>query len=68
MSDSKDDMLLPAGKTCGDCAHAHRCEIFGFTPSRAETMCSFGPSRFADSGRKRVAATPIETQEPPHAE
>lgn len=45
-NDDRDDMKLPEGKTCADCAHAHRCEIFGFTPALTETTCSWSPSRF----------------------
>lgn len=41
-----DDMALPADKTCGDCGHMYRCGIFGFTPGKTETRCSFSPSRF----------------------
>jgi hypothetical protein len=38
-------MRLPAGKTCGDCAHVRRCcAMFGHTP--ADTSCDFYPSRF----------------------
>jgi hypothetical protein len=40
------DMRLPDGKTCGDCAHSYRCTIFGFTPSLENARCDFWPSRF----------------------
>jgi hypothetical protein len=46
-------MQLPAGKTCGSCAHVERCAAFGFS-SRGATTCDFAPSRFVE----RV--TPIE--------
>lgn len=40
-------MDLPTGKTCGDCAHAHRCcAMFGHTP--ADTYCDFFPRRFRE--------------------
>ena len=41
-----DDMKLPEGKTCGDCAHAYRCTAFGYTDSKENTTCDFSPSRF----------------------
>jgi hypothetical protein len=38
-------MRLPAGKTCGDCAHVRKCvAMFGHVP--ADTSCDFYPSRF----------------------
>lgn len=40
-----DDMDLPAGKTCGDCAHCRRCTLmFGHIPS--DESCDWSPSRF----------------------
>lgn len=39
-------MSLPPDRTCGDCAHAYRCVLFGFTPNRASASCSFFPRRF----------------------
>jgi len=42
---SDDDMKLPPGKTCGDCAHLRRCKaLFGCKPTNTE--CDFSPSRF----------------------
>jgi hypothetical protein len=42
---SKDDMTLPKGKTCGDCAHVYRCTtIFGAKVENRE--CDFYPVRF----------------------
>lgn len=39
-----DKMLLPAGKSCGDCAHISRCKaIFGHTET--DTYCDWSPSR-----------------------
>lgn len=39
-----DKMLLPAGKSCGDCAHIRRCKaIFGHTET--DTYCDWSPSR-----------------------
>lgn len=40
-----EEMKLPQGKTCGDCAHIKRCLAFGFTRATA-TSCDFHPSRF----------------------
>jgi len=40
-----DDMDLPPGKTCGDCAHCRRCTmIFGHIPE--DESCDWSPSRF----------------------
>lgn len=40
-----DEMDLPAGKTCGDCVHVHRCTaMFGHIP--ADEVCDWSPSRF----------------------
>ena len=40
-----DKMLLPAGKSCGDCTHIRRCKaIFGHTET--DTYCDWSPSRF----------------------
>ncbi|ENZ8015413.1 MULTISPECIES: hypothetical protein [Klebsiella] len=39
-----DKMQLPAGKTCGDCAHIRRCKaIFGHT--EIDKYCDWSPSR-----------------------
>lgn len=41
-------MELPAGKTCGDCVHAKRCEaIFGHTA--ADTYCDWFPRQFREA-------------------
>lgn len=40
-----DRMRLPAGTTCGHCAHIRRCSsIYGHT--EADTYCDWSPSRF----------------------
>lgn len=40
-----DKMLLPSGKTCGQCVHSRRCEMmFGHTES--DRYCDWSPSRF----------------------
>lgn len=38
-------MDLPAGTTCGDCAHKRRCLALGYTGSETATTCSFFPRR-----------------------
>lgn len=40
-------MLLPEGKTCGDCVHCYRCtRIYGM--HETDTACSFFPRKFLD--------------------
>lgn len=46
-AEAEQSMRLPEGKTCGDCKHIRRCELFGYTDDRANTTCDFAPSRFA---------------------
>lgn len=41
-------MDLPKGKTCADCVHIKRCELFGFTDSRENDFCDFYPIRFKE--------------------
>lgn len=42
---SSDDMGLPEGKTCSDCAHCRRCCLmFGHIPE--DQSCDWSPSRF----------------------
>ena len=42
---ASNEMNLPEGKTCADCAHCYRCcSIFGHIP--AEQVCDWHPSRF----------------------
>nr|WP_256836304.1 hypothetical protein [Pseudomonas oleovorans] len=49
-----DDMDLPAGKTCADCAHCRRCTtMFGHIP--ADESCDWSPSRFTQK-RAEVAS------------
>lgn len=44
-------MTLPAGTTCGDCAHIRRCKLM-FGHVETDTSCDWAPSRF-----KSAAAT-----------
>lgn len=46
---SDQDMKLPEGKTCADCAHYKRCEALFDCPT-TNTECDWAPSRF----RQRV--------------
>ena len=40
-------MLLPNGKTCGDCGHIKRCKaMFGHV--EADTSCDWYPIRFRE--------------------
>jgi hypothetical protein len=39
------DMVLPAGKTCADCAHFRRCNAM-FGHIAADEVCDWAPSRF----------------------
>ena len=44
-------MLLPKGKTCGDCVHKVRCvTMFGAKPEN--TSCGFEPIRFIEKKEK----------------
>ncbi|SMH60469.1 hypothetical protein [Azospirillum agricola] len=36
---------LPAGTTCGDCAHIRRCSAM-FGHDATDTYCDWAPSRF----------------------
>jgi hypothetical protein len=48
-------MRLPAGKTCGDCAHCRKCcAMFGHVPT--DTSCDFYPSRFRPVGQPSAPA------------
>lgn len=38
-------MLLPAGKTCADCAHFNRCNAM-FGHIAADEVCDWAPSQF----------------------
>jgi hypothetical protein len=45
-----DDMDLPEGKTCGDCAHCRSCTaMFGHIP--ADESCDWSPSRYREADR-----------------
>jgi len=49
----EDDMKLPEGKTCGDCAHLDWCKTF-ISVNPANTHCDWSPSRFLlQAGRNR---------------
>lgn len=41
-----DDMALPAGETCGSCAHWRRCKALIQTLCPSAAYCDFSPSRF----------------------
>lgn len=52
-------MNLPAGTTCGDCAHKNRCLALGYTDSEDATSCSFFPRRlFQIKTAKTVEGAP----------
>ena len=40
-----DKMRLPAGITCGDCAHIRRCKMI-FGHAETDTYCDWSPSRY----------------------
>lgn len=43
---ASNEMNLPEGKTCADCAHCYRCcSMFGHIPE--DQVCDFHPSRFS---------------------
>lgn len=46
-------MRLPAGKTCGDCAHVRRC-VAMFGHEQGDTSCDFYPSRFRQAVVREV--------------
>jgi len=49
-----DDMDLPQGKTCADCAHCRRCcAMFGHIPG--DEACGWSPSRFVLAAPPEVA-------------
>lgn len=50
-----DDMALPAGRTCGECASWSRCKAFIGSLKPSNTRCDWSPSRFRIS-LERVAA------------
>lgn len=59
--ESDDDMLLPPGTACTDCAHFKRCEMLGVVSVRyPDGHCDWSPSRF----RPRAERDPKEEGEP----
>lgn len=50
ITQAEESMLLPAGKTCSECAHVHRCVAFGVVRSpESQRVCDWAPSRFQSS-------------------
>lgn len=50
-----DKMALPAGNTCGDCAHIRRCTlIYGHTAQ--DKTCDWSPSRFIAASKEGAAS------------
>ena len=46
-------MILPEGKTCGDCVHVARCRgVFGHTPT--DTVCDWFPRRFREAKQRKA--------------
>lgn len=43
---SEPSMVLPEGKTCGDCLHFTRCSAM-FGHIAADEVCDWAPSRFS---------------------
>lgn len=55
-----DKMKLPAGVTCGDCGHIHRCKaIFGHVET--DTTCDWSPSRFVAKASASATIAMLET-------
>lgn len=52
---SDQDMKLPEGKTCGDCANFEDCQ-FLFQCSASNTVCDWSPSYF----RQRATALVVK--------
>jgi hypothetical protein len=50
---NNDDMALPEGKTCSDCAHWKRCSNLIDDLDGTETTCDWAPSRFRESNLNR---------------
>lgn len=48
-------MQLPAGKTCGNCAHIKHCVAF-YAHSTTDTYCDFYPRRFVEPAKANGAA------------
>jgi hypothetical protein len=51
------EMKLPAGITCADCQHGHRCDALFGAVRRAFTSCDFWPSRFVPAAALRAIAS-----------
>ena len=51
------DMALPAGETCGSCAHWRRCLALIQDRDPGERHCDFSPSRFRAALRARAQET-----------
>lgn len=50
-----DDMKLPDGKTCNDCAfYRWCCALIGTEDITGNAHCDWSPSRFRESTFKRV--------------
>lgn len=44
---NRDDMLLPEGYTCADCAFINTCQAWGIRDKESKnTRCDWAPSRF----------------------
>jgi hypothetical protein len=50
-----DDMALPAGKTCGDCAGWLRCKAFIGSLKPTNTRCDWAPSAFREKATGSVS-------------
>lgn len=53
-----DDMRLPEGMTCGDCAAWVRCKTLICTVEPTNTRCDWNPSRFRSMGRNEATSGP----------
>lgn len=50
-----DKMQLPAGKTCGDCAHIRRCKLFLAIPKSINIATGRHRARFSVSHQSKKA-------------
>lgn len=46
--DEKTCMVLPEGKTCGDCVHMSRCKVM-FGHVETDTYCDWFPRKFREA-------------------
>lgn len=54
---TEDDMKLPEGETCYNCAHIDHCmKMYGV--KQANTECDFAPSKFTLAQDERIARYP----------